>query len=122
MSNRVIYFEIPSANPDANRRFYENVFGWQFQQWGAQDYWFAHTGDDKERGINGAVIREVGPQQPVINTISVDDIDAAVQRIVKAGGTVYRQKKAIPAVGWIAFFTDPDDNIFGLLQEDSKAR
>jgi predicted enzyme related to lactoylglutathione lyase len=35
---------------------------------------------------------------------------------------VHRQKKAIPAVGWIAFFTDPDDNIFGLLQEDSEAR
>lgn len=122
MSNRVIYFEIPSADPDANRQFYEQVFGWQFQQWGAQDYWFAHTGDDKERGINGAVIREVGPQQPVINTISVEDIDEAVRRIIGAGGTVYRPKKAIPTVGWIAFFTDPDDNIFGLLQEDREAR
>ncbi len=122
MSNRVIYFEIPSANPDTNRQFYEQVFGWQFQQWGAQDYWFAHTGDEAERGINGAVIREVGPQQPVINTISVDNIDTAMRRIVKAGGTVYRGKKAILAIGWIAFFTDPDDNIFGLLQEDSGAR
>jgi predicted enzyme related to lactoylglutathione lyase len=122
MSNRVVYFEIPSANPDANRQFYEQVFGWQFQQWGAQDYWFANTGDDGERGINGAVIREVGPQQPVINTISVDDIDEAVKRITLAGGTVYRPKKAIPTIGWIAFFTDPDDNIFGLLQEDREAR
>jgi predicted enzyme related to lactoylglutathione lyase len=122
MSNRVIYFEIPSANPDANRQFYEQVFGWQFQQWGAQDYWFAHTGNDGERGINGAVIRETGPQHPVINTISVEDIDEAVRRITQAGGTVYRSKKAIPTVGWIAFFTDPDDNIFGLLQEDREAR
>lgn len=122
MSNRVIYFEIPSANPDTNRHFYETVFGWQFQQWGAQDYWFAHTGEEDERGINGAVIREVGPQQPVINTIAVPDIDEAIGRIVKEGGKVYHQKKAIPAIGWIAFFTDPDDNIFGLLQEDREAR
>lgn len=122
MSNRVIYFEIPSANPDANRQFYEQVFGWQFQQWGGQEYWFAHTGNDGERGINGAVIRETGPQHPVINTISVEDIDEAVRRITQAGGTVYRSKKAIPTVGWIAFFTDPDDNIFCLLQEDREAR
>jgi hypothetical protein len=121
MSNRVIYFEIPSANPDAAQRFYEQAFGWSFQQWGAQPYWFAHTGDDKERGINGAVMKELGPQQPVINTIAVDDIDSAIDKIKHAGGRIIKTKRAIPAVGWLAFFTDPDDNIFGILQEDSDA-
>ncbi len=121
MSNRVIYFEIPSANPESNRRFYEQAFGWSFQQWGHEQYWFACTGDESERGINGAVIKEIGPQQPVINTIAVDDIDAAITRIKHAGGRLMKSKKAIPAVGWLAFFTDPDDNIFGLLQEDKNA-
>jgi uncharacterized protein len=118
MSNRVIYFEIPSANPDSNRRFYEQAFGWNFLQWGAQPYWFANTGDDNERGINGAVIKERGPQQPVINTIAVTDIDEAISKIKSAGGYIVKAKKAIPAVGWLAFFTDPDDNLFGILQED----
>jgi predicted enzyme related to lactoylglutathione lyase len=121
MSNRVIYFEIPSADPEANRRFYEQAFGWQFQQWGFAPYWFANTGSENEPGINGAVMKELGPQQPVINTIGVDDIDAALSRILQAGGRVMKFKKAIPAVGWLAFFTDPDDNIFGLLQEDKDA-
>jgi uncharacterized protein len=121
MSNRVTYFEIPSANPETNRRFYEKAFGWNFQQWGGQDYWFAHTGDETERGINGAVMKEAEPQQPVINTISVNDIDKALEMIESAGGKVIKPKKAIPAVGWLAFFTDPDDNIFGLLQEDRNA-
>lgn len=121
MSNRVTYFEIPSANPDAARRFYEQTFGWHFEQWGSQPYWFAHTGDDKERGINGAVMKEIGPQQPVINTITVNDIENAIRNIEDAGGKIIKTKKAIPAVGWLAFFTDPDDNIFGILQEDSNA-
>jgi uncharacterized protein len=121
MSNRVTYFEIPSANPETNRRFYEDAFGWNFQQWGAEQYWFAFTGNENERGINGAVMKEVGPQQPVINTISVDNIDRAMEKIQTAGGRIVKDKKAIPAVGWLAFFTDPDDNIFGLLQEDSSA-
>lgn len=121
MGNRVTYFEIPSANPAANRRFYEQAFGWHFEQWGAQEYWFAHTGSDEERGINGAVMKEKGPQQPVINTITVDDIEKTIGAIQDAGGRIVRTKKAIPAVGWLAFFTDPDDNIFGILQEDKDA-
>jgi uncharacterized protein len=121
MSNRVTYFEIPSADPDASRRFYEQTFGWRFQQWGAQDYWFAHTGSEDECGINGAVMREIGPQQPVINTITVDDIDKMLGQIERSGGRIIKAKKAIPAVGWLAFFTDPDDNIFGILQEDKAA-
>lgn len=121
MSNRVTYFEIPSANTEEAQRFYERAFGWQFQQWGAQDYWFAHTGGEEERGINGAIIKEAGPQQPVINTITVGDIEKVIGDIEKAGGRIIKAKKAIPAVGWLAFFTDPDDNIFGILQEDRNA-
>ena len=121
MSNRVTYFEIPSADPETARRFYQNAFGWNFQQWGAEPYWFAQTGDEAERGINGAVMKEAGPQQPVINTISVDHIDRMLEKIESAGGKIIKAKKAIPAVGWLAFFTDPDDNIFGLLQEDRNA-
>lgn len=121
MSNRVTYFEIPSAHPDINRRFYEEAFGWQFLQWGAEPYWFACTGNDDERGINGAVLKEAGPQQPVINTITVDNIDQAISKIEQAGGKIIKTKKAIPAVGWLAFFTDPDDNIFGILEEDAAA-
>lgn len=121
MSNRVIYFEIPSADPELARRFYKEAFGWRFQQWGAREYWFAQTGEEEERGINGAVIKEAGPQQPVINTISVEDMEQAIQAIQTAGGKIIQAKKAIPAVGWLAFFTDPDDNLFGLLQEDSQA-
>lgn len=121
MGNRVTYFEIPSANPETARRFYEKAFNWNFQQWGAQDYWFAHTGNDDERGINGALMKEIGPQQPVINTITVTNIDDAANKIESAGGKIIKAKKAIPTVGWLAFFTDPDDNIFGILQEDRDA-
>lgn len=121
MSNRVIYFEIPSADPDSNRRFYEQAFGWQFQQWGFAAYWMANTGSEHQPGINGAVMQELGPEQSVINTIGVDDIDAAIAKIQQAGGRIMKPKKAIPAVGWIAFFTDPDDNLFGILQEDRNA-
>jgi predicted enzyme related to lactoylglutathione lyase len=49
MGNRVIYFEIPSANPAANRTFYEQAFGWHFSNGGGQQYWFAHTGSEKNR-------------------------------------------------------------------------
>lgn len=121
MGNRVAYFEIPSADPQKNMLFYEQAFGWTFQQFHNQEYWFAITGNEEEQGINGAVMKEVSPKQPLINTILVNNIDQSLQAIKKAGGTIIKPKKAIRFIGWLAFFSDPDENIFGIMQEDRDA-
>ena len=122
MSNRVMYFEIPSAAPDKNMKFFEKVFGWKFKQYGGEQYWFATSGDEKSPGINGAVMKEISTKQPVINTISVIDINKAIKDIENAGGRIVKSKKAIPSTGWLAFFSDPDENIYGIMQEDENAR
>ncbi len=122
MSNRITYFEIPSADPEKNMKFFEEVFDWKFNQFGNEEYWYAITGDDKAPGINGAIMKEISPKQPVINTITVVDINKAIENIKSAGGRIVKSKGAIPSVGWLVFFTDPDENIFGVMQEDKNAR
>ena len=121
MSNRVKHFEIPSANPEVTMKFFTKVFGWKFQQFGKQEYWLANTGDETSPGINGAIMKEVAPGQPVINTIFVDHIDDMIDKIQKNGGKIHKQKMPIPGVGWLAFFTDPDGNMHGVMQEDKRA-
>lgn len=121
MGNRVAYFEIPSADPVRNMRFYEQALGWTFQQFQHQQYWFATTGEDQEQGINGAIMKEISPKQPMINTIMVTDIDQTLAAIEAAGGTIVKKKKAIRYIGWLAFFSDLDENIFGIMQEDRNA-
>jgi len=122
MSNRVTHFEIPSDNPEANMKFFTEAFGWKFMQFGKEQYWLAATGDEKSPGINGAVMKKRDPKQPVVNAIIVKNIEEAIRHIGKAGGKMVMPKRAIPSVGWLAFFTDPDGNIHGIMQEDKNAK
>lgn len=122
MSNRVVHFEIPSDNPEVGIQFFENVFGWKFTRFGNQEYWLAATGSDDEPGINGAILRKKHPDHPLANTIKVDDLKATLELIGKEGGKVVVQPMAIPTVGWLAFFQDPDRNIHGVMQEDKEAK
>ncbi len=103
-------------------KFYGDVFGWQFQQFGDEGYWLAITGNDSEPGINGAIMQKKHPQQPVANSIQVNNIDEAIRTIEGHGGVIVLPKMAVPGVGWLAYFTDPDKNIFGVWQEDRSAK
>ena len=120
--SRVVHFEIPSGDPERAMTFYQRVFGWSFQQFGENAYWLARTGEGKLPGIDGAIMKRNHPQQPVTNSIAVTDIDDALNSVQAAGGRIVVNKTAFPGTGWSAYFMDPDNNIFGLWQEDKTAR
>lgn len=120
-NNRVTHFEIPCDNPEKTMGFFKDVFGWEFQRFGSDDYWITITGDEKTQGINGAISKKRDPAQPVVNTIKVEVIEVAVQKIESRGGKIVVPKMAVPGVGWLSYFTDPDGNIHGIWQEDNSA-
>ena len=120
--NRITFFEIPSDDPDRSRQFYSKTFGWTYEQFGDQPYWMINTGNDETPGINGGLMKKNHPQQPVTNSIQVEDIDATVAAIESNGGQIVVPKMAIPTIGWLAYFKDPDQNIFGVMQNDPAAR
>lgn len=115
---RVIHFEIPSDNPEVSGEFYSKCFGWTTNQWGEEAYFLATTGDDDKPGINGAIMKKRHADQPVVSTIEVDSIEKAIFRIESYGGTIVVPKMPVPGVGWLAYFKDPDGNIFGVTQLD----
>lgn len=122
MNNRVVHFEIPCDNPEKTMSFFKEVFGWEFQQFGNEQYWLTITGDEKNPGINGGVMKRNDPKQPVVNSINVEDLDKSVENIEKAGGKKVVPKMPIPTVGWLVYFTDPDGNIHGVYQNDPDAK
>jgi predicted enzyme related to lactoylglutathione lyase len=118
---RVIHFEIPADDTGRAVKFYQKVFGWEINKWGQMDYWLAKTGPDSEPGINGAIMtRET--QKTTVNTISVSSVDEFAKKVAEAGGKVIAPKTAIPEVGYFAYCVDTEGNVFGIMQEDSKAR
>ncbi len=122
MSNRVVHFEIPCDDPERTMAFFKKVFGWKFQQFGEEHYWLTVTGDEKKPGINGAIMKKRDPRQPLVNSINVEDIDSVMRVIENAGGKIVVPKMAIPGVGWLSYFTDPDGHIHGVYQDDASAK
>jgi predicted enzyme related to lactoylglutathione lyase len=125
---RVVHFDIHAADPERSREFYEQVFGWTFQQWGEQPYWVIFTGDDEHPGINGGLTTRRGdPPQPgapvnaFVATVQVEDLDGALEAVPKAGGEIRVPRTPLPHVGWQAFVADPDGNLLGLMQPDETA-
>lgn len=122
MSNRVTHFEIACEHPEKSIEFFSLAFGWTFQQYGSEHYWMATTGNTAQPGINGAIMKKRDPKQPIINSISVENIEDTLARIESAGGRTVVAKTAVPSMGWIAYFADPEENIHGIWQDDNDAK
>ena len=122
MNNKVVHFEIPCNDPQKTMDFFNEVFGWTYQQFGTEQYWSVMTGDPKSPGINGGIMKKRDPDQPVVNSILVENVDEFIAKIEKAGGKIVVPKMSIPNVGLLAYFTDPDGNIHGIYQDDPSAK
>jgi hypothetical protein len=126
---RPVHFEIHADDPARAMRFYGQLFGWTFRQFGDAPYWLVTTGDPQVPGIDGGLGPRRGPSpaagQPVnayTCVIDVPDVDAALERAVALGGAVAVPKTVIPAVGWLAYASDTEGNLFGMMRMDAEAR
>jgi uncharacterized protein len=122
--SRITWFEYFTEDAEKDLAFYKEAFGWEAQQWGDMPYWLVITGDKESPGIDGAIGLPPmeGMTQRVVNTISVDDNDAAVAKAVAAGGMVAVPKRAVPGSGWLAYISDPAGILFGIMQYDENAK
>lgn len=119
---RLVHFEMNVKDVKKTIKFYEEVFGWQFQKWdGPMDYWLIMTGDENEPGIDGGLGYEEEGFPKVVNTIDVDDIDDVIKKIENNGGKIVNPKHAVPGVGWLAYFKDSEGVMSGIMQNDPKA-
>ena len=128
--SRVTQFEIHATDPEVLAAFYAGVFGWQLHRWeGPLEFWSIVTGSDDEPGINGGMVRRRGPRaeegQPVnafVCTVTVESVADSLSKALEMGASVAVPRMAIPGIGWLAYFKDPDGNIVGVTQPDPSAR
>ena len=128
---RPIHFEIHADDPTRAQAFYEKLLGWSFQKvsMGASEYWLVLTGPKSEPGIDGGMIRRMGPRpatgQPVnayVCTIGVADLDTVLATAAAGGAVMALPKMAVTGIGWLAYIHDSEGNILGLMQEDPSAK
>ena len=120
---RVVHFEIDAEKPERAISFYEKVFGWKVEKWeGPVEYWLITTGKEDEPGIDGGLSKRSGSVPSTVNTVEVDSVDYFVKKVEQNGGTIVSPKHAVPGVGYLAYFKDPEGNVFGMMERDEAAR
>jgi predicted enzyme related to lactoylglutathione lyase len=124
--NQVGYFEIQSSDPERERKFYENVFGWKFiREEQIPIPYFRIEG----AGINGGLLqrpKEVPSSMQgtnaFTNSIQVENFDKTAAVITANGGTIALPKFAVSGKCWQGYFTDADNNVFGIFEVDEDAK
>ncbi len=123
MDNTIVHFEIPAADVEKMKRFYEGLFGWKIERDpGPIEYWMIYTvpvdkkGIALRSGVNGGMIKKESAKQKPVNYISVESIDESIEKVKKLGGKIIMPKQEVPTVGWIATVVDPEGNQIALLQ------
>jgi len=127
--SRAVHFEIHATNPQSLIDFYTNLFGWTFTKFHTGEYWMINTGPDSQPGINGGLLPRPGPApgpmaspNAFVITVDVENLDASMAKAQDAAAVMCVPKMAIAGVGWLAYFKDPDGNIFGMMQMDAGAK
>jgi uncharacterized protein len=123
MSNRhgdFIWYELLTSDAGAAQAFYGDIFGWTARDSGqsAMDYRLLKASDGDVGGlmqINDEM--KAGGARPVwLGYIAVDDVDASVASITRAGGSAQMPAMDVPKVGRIAMMTDPQGAPFYVMR------
>ena len=93
MGHPVIHAEIRSADPDATRAFFGELFGWKVASEGAfPGYTFIDTG--AEGGTYVAISPRQSAEDEVLFFVGVEDVAATLAKAEKLGGTDHSARTA----------------------------
>ena len=127
---RVVHFEIHADDTARAVKFYEDAFSWKISKWDSPaEYYVVSTGDAKEPGIDGGIMKRMGPPPAAgqavnsyICTINVDSLDDSTKKVESLGSKNVVPKMAVAGIGWLCYCTDSEGNIFGMMQMDPNAK
>jgi predicted enzyme related to lactoylglutathione lyase len=101
MGHPVIHAEIRSADPDATRTFFAELFGWTYSEGAFPGYTFVDT------GVEGAIPTAIGPLQggtdSVLFFVGVRDVEATLARAEELGGQTIQPAQQVPGVTFGVF-------------------
>ena len=115
MANPVTWFEIIGKDALKLQKFYGDVFDWQLSP-PAPDLGNYSMLDNEGRGIDGGIGGGEDGAGRVTIYIEVDDPQAYLDKVARAGGATVMPVTQVMEGVCIAMFTDPEGHIVGLLK------
>ncbi len=120
MSATFRHFAINADDLERAKRFYRNVFGWNFSPWGPPDYYQIRNAGS---GLLGALQQRrdliAGRRATGFETsFGVEDLTDTIAAIEATGGRIVMQPYRIEGVGELIYFEDSEGNLVGAMQYD----
>ncbi len=105
-----IEFQMPELGP--SKAFFEKAFGWNFV-----DYGPTYQAFDKTAGIDGGINNQIeGEVKPPLVILKADDLEAALESVKGAGGTILADIFPFPG-GRRFHFREPGGNEMAVWSE-----
>lgn len=113
---QITHIEFPADDTGRARRFYGELFGWQFGEMESMPGYYLFRFEPIERA--GGAIGERGKSigERLRMYIEVDAIDPVLARVPELGGTVITPRSEIPGQGWFAVINDSEGSELGLYE------
>jgi predicted enzyme related to lactoylglutathione lyase len=111
-SNPVTWFEILGKDGAALQKFYGDLFGWKIDAANPMNYGMV---EGKDGGIGGGITGAQDQKSQVTVYVSVDDLQATLDRAKSLGGEVVMPPMEVPNGPKIAQFKDPQGNLIGIM-------
>ena len=103
--------ELMTRDVDRAKRFYQNTIGWSFDAMPMADggtYWVAMLSGKPVAGIFSLNAPGYdGVPESWMSYLAVDDVDARVEKALKAGAKLMKPAFDVPNVGRIAILMEP---------------
>jgi hypothetical protein len=115
------HFEIPADDIERAKRFYAELFGWEFKAEDAMPDYHGFTTPSLEVRAGGAIgKRGEGLGDQPRQYISVDNVEETLRRVPELGGIVIQERAEVPDMGYWAVITDTEGNELGIWEDISK--
>jgi uncharacterized protein len=118
---RVSWHELAATDWEQALAFYSEIFGWQkgtFDQGVMGTYQMFSAGGQMVGGMFTKPPTTVAPFW--LYYFYIDDIDAAMKRVVAAGGQILEGAIEVPGGSWVARCSDPQGAVFALQGKRSR--
>jgi uncharacterized protein len=119
MEQPVVHVEVIGQDPAGLRRFYGELFGWEFGVGDATTPAVSDPGqygfvDGGSGGPNGGVGGGRGHRPHALFYVGVPDVEAALQAAERLGGTRRMGPEGTPGTLVVGQFTDPEGTLIGV--------
>lgn len=108
---QINYIELPARNIQATKKFFSQVFGWEFQDFGPDYTAFSNQGLDG--GFFKSDMKSLSSQGAALVVFFSDDLKATQSKIENAGGQIVKPIFSFPG-GQRFHFAEPSGNEFAV--------